>query len=111
MTICRKAVPANDCDGLASPINLDQRYILFVEPSEDLECDAAAAVQNDDPRGQIGISLEVSVLLLLLRKVGVAVPDEERSRIDFQRHTVAAQNDCVRPLTFCRSLVFAPGLH
>ena len=82
MAIGGKAIAADDGYRVSSPIDFDERDPLLVEPSQYIEGDAAAAVQHDDPRGQVGVAFEVAIGLLLLRIVGEAVAYEERSGFD-----------------------------
>ena len=51
----------------ATPIDFNEREPLLVEPGQYIEGDAAAAVQHDDPRGQVGVAFEVPIGFLFLR--------------------------------------------
>ena len=79
MTIRGETVAARDHRDIASPIDLDQRDFLLVEPREHVKSNAATAVQHDDARWKVGIGFEVAVGFLLLRIVGKAVADKERA--------------------------------
>ena len=92
LSIGRKAIAAGDRHDIARPIDFDQRHFLLVEPGQDVEGDAAAAVQHDDPRRQVGIAFEVAVGFLLLRIVGEAVADEECAGFDPERDAVAGED-------------------
>ena len=106
MTVCRKAVATNDRDGVAGPINLDQRHLLLVEPGQYVEADAAAAVQHDDARRKVSVAFEVAVGLLLLRIVGEAIPNEERARFDPKRNSVTGKDQWIMSRLPPHSFVF-----
>jgi len=79
-------------DHLASPIDPDEGYLLFRQPIEHVKRDGPAPVEHNDPRRKCGIALEEAEFLPLLWIVRQAVPDQQRSAVNSQRHPVPAED-------------------
>ena len=90
-----EAIAAGDHRDVASPVDLDERHLLLVEPREHVEGDAAAAVQHDDARRKVGVGFEVAVGFLLLRIVGEAIANEERAGVDPKGDAVAGEDQWI----------------
>ncbi len=68
---------------------------MLVEPSQDIECDAAAAVQRDDQRREVRVAFEEAIGLLLLRIAGEAVADDERAGFDPKRDAMSGEDQMI----------------
>ena len=92
VSIRGETVAADHSHRVPGPIDFDQRNILLLQPRQHAERDVAAAVQHDDPRRKVGVAFEEAIGLLLLRVMGEAVADKERSGIDPKRDAMPGQD-------------------